>query len=43
LLVGWLERDRTGRRRRTRRGSPPQAELRFAFYGRISIEDFQDR
>jgi hypothetical protein len=41
LLAGWAERHRA--RRRARRLSPPQAGIRFAFYGRISTEDFQDR
>jgi hypothetical protein len=36
-LVAWAER--SGRRRG---GGPARAGLRFAFYGRVSTEDWQD-
>ena len=37
VLAGWAER--TGRRRRA---GPVRGGLRFAFYGRVSTEDWQD-
>jgi site-specific DNA recombinase len=43
LLAGWTD-DRLGRPRRSARATTPVARggLRFAFYGRISTEDYQD-
>ena len=42
LLLGWIEGSHRDARRRTRR-SQPESGLRFAFYGRISTQDLQDR
>jgi site-specific DNA recombinase len=43
LLAGWAERQLLGSRRRARPRKQPRVGVRFAFYGRISTEDFQDR
>jgi hypothetical protein len=42
-LLGWWIRQTDRPTRARRRPARPAAGLRFAFYGRISTEDFQDR
>src|SRR5215470_17982063 len=43
LLFGWVNTQQRGLRRTQRtRTTPPIRGVRFAFYGRVSTEDFQD-
>ncbi|WP_406045909.1 recombinase family protein [Micromonospora sp. NBC_00898] len=44
VLAGWVDRKQAAATKaRNRRSRAPAGGIRFAFYGRISTEDFQDR
>jgi hypothetical protein len=43
LLAGWLSGPSCTARDRGRQPPAPEGRLQFAFYGRISTKDYQDR